>query len=660
MKLKLLKLISLIFVVITLNVSLLLASNEKTNLNNNLKLSKSLVIFNLMEKKDAYVSDLIDILLIFKNIDPCGLQFNEKIKILKELNIISKKMLVYGENKLTKGFAALLFFNALSIEGGLNVRLFGKSRRTCLQELIYLNMMPDSAVNDKMSGPELITLLQNAKEYLNNQKINKLGNSNNNTNSTTSVLNFNTTSIENIKLNNKVTNANVSKNDNLNVLSNNLTAKLYSSDILNIISSSNDTSYLIPNDTATKYGLVLGYNYYKFENEDKNDLFIDTPSAAHIPDIKFWISKRLNANENYYLRLRYGRVNLKDDFIPNFSPDSRNIGPRIDVGYYAFNINPKKNFKFGRQFLKVGRGFTYAAIHDGIQFENLNSNFNLICFLARTQPRETNIDQSNNGYLNRSYRNFYGMQFDYLKLTNKKLYSYILFERDGNVKIPYNIKDFTYDANYYGLGIEGSIKPNWLYFGEYVLQTGKTAATDSLNGKDDIKANAYYIGTEYYFTKHTMSPFLILEYAFASGDSDRQSVTNVISGNKYNTKDNNFMPFGIYDLGLALHPRFSNISVFKMGCFMKPFYNLKRFKDLQVGVKYLIYNKDKADGAISDQYATLSNKKIGTGYDFHLTYRVFSDTLIYFNYGIFKPNDAYPLNRRDNTKLINFGTTLFF
>jgi len=30
------------------------------------------------------------------------------------------------------------------------------------------------------------------------------------------------------------------------------------------------------------------------------------------------------------------------------------------------------------------------------------------------------------------------------------------------------------------------------------------------------------------------------------------------------------------------------------------------------------------------------------------------------NYGVFSPGDAFPVGRRDKSKLINFGTTLFF
>ena len=432
-----------------------------------------------------------------------------------------------------------------------------------------------------------------------------------------------------------------------------------SSDISNLMFSSGDMSYLVPRDLTSRWGFVFAYNYYKFINEDKNAGLPDSPTGAEAPDLRFWISKRLENNDSYYARARYGRLNLKGD--NNVAPpNSKNIGLKFDMLYYTFNRKPDTSVRIGRQFLRSGRGFTYAGINDGLYIEKLYPKWVLSGFAARTQPREINADQSNAGYLNRSYRDFYGAQADYLGLKNKKVYGYLLAERDGKVKIPYTVKDFDYNANYAGLGLEGSFKPNWPYYFEYVIQNGKTAAANTVAGTDSIKANAYYLGTDYYFRDNKYKPFLTLEYAHASGDPDRASVTDVIGGNRAGTDDKNFMPYGVYDLGLALHPRFSNLNVFKFGGFIKPFYRSEYFKDMQLGAKYMIYNKDDVNGAISDSLATAANKKIGTAYDLYLTWRLFSDTLIYVNYGVFSPGDAYPAGRRDKAKLINFGTTLFF
>ncbi len=432
-----------------------------------------------------------------------------------------------------------------------------------------------------------------------------------------------------------------------------------SANIEGLLTSSNDMSILLPKETGGRWGLVLSYNYYKFMNEDKSDAIVDSPTGADSPDLRFYVSKKLDNNDSYYMRLRYARLNLKGDnslAVPN----SRNIGLKFDMLYYTFQRRPNVSLKIGRQFLSVGRGMTYAGVNDGISYTKALPKWYLKGFAARTQPRETNVDQSNGGFLNRSYRDFYGIQADYLALKNKKLYGYLLFEKDGAVKIPANVKDFNYDANYFGMGLEGSFKPNWPYYFEAVLQGGKTAASNTNTSTDKINANAYYLGTEYYVMNDPKKTFYTLEYAHASGDPDRNSVTNVIGGNTAGTNDKNFMTYGIYDLGLALHPRFSNVNVIKFGGFFKPFYKNELTRELQLGAKYFIYTKDSSTGLMSDSVATVANKNLGNAYDMYLTWRVFSDTLVYFNYGVFTPGDAYPTNRRDKTKLINFGTTLFF
>lgn len=131
----------------------------------NAKVTGSSTVFTLMEKKSASVADLIDTLLIFKNIDAAKLSFDDKVKTLRDAKVIGGRVKINGERPLTKGFASLLFHGAMELKGGLTVRLTGRSQRNCLQDMIYLKIMPDSSAKDKMSGPELVSLLQRAKEY---------------------------------------------------------------------------------------------------------------------------------------------------------------------------------------------------------------------------------------------------------------------------------------------------------------------------------------------------------------------------------------------------------------------------------------------------------------------------------------------------------------
>ena len=129
------------------------------------KVTGSSIVFTLMEKKVATVNDLIDTLLIFKNISIEKLSLDEKVNILRDAKVIGGRVKINGESLLSKGFAALLFHGALKLKGGLTLRLTGRSQRNCLQDMIYLKIMPDSSAKDKMSGPELVSVLQRAKEF---------------------------------------------------------------------------------------------------------------------------------------------------------------------------------------------------------------------------------------------------------------------------------------------------------------------------------------------------------------------------------------------------------------------------------------------------------------------------------------------------------------
>lgn len=122
-------------------------------------------IFALMEKKSAFVEDLLDVLCIFRNKSPEGLSVDDKVKYLKEAKIIPERVQIYPKDLLRKGFTAMLFHRALGLRGGLVIRIAGTSTRNCLRELIYQGIMSESSDRDKMSGPELLSVIYKAKEY---------------------------------------------------------------------------------------------------------------------------------------------------------------------------------------------------------------------------------------------------------------------------------------------------------------------------------------------------------------------------------------------------------------------------------------------------------------------------------------------------------------
>lgn len=131
----------------------------------NAKVTGSSVVFTLMEQKRATVNDLINVLLVFNNIDTEKMSDDKKVTTLRDMKIINGRTKINMSLPLTKGFAALLFHAALKLEGGAVIRLTGRSQRNCLQDMVFYKIMPESSAKDKMSGPDLVSLLQRAKEY---------------------------------------------------------------------------------------------------------------------------------------------------------------------------------------------------------------------------------------------------------------------------------------------------------------------------------------------------------------------------------------------------------------------------------------------------------------------------------------------------------------
>lgn len=129
------------------------------------KATGSSAVFTLMEQKRATVNDLINVVLIFKNKNIEKMSDDEKISMLRDMKVINGRTKINMQLPLTKGFAALLFHAALEMKGGLMIRSGGRSQRNCLQDMIFYKIMPDSSAKDKMSGPDLVSLLQRAKEY---------------------------------------------------------------------------------------------------------------------------------------------------------------------------------------------------------------------------------------------------------------------------------------------------------------------------------------------------------------------------------------------------------------------------------------------------------------------------------------------------------------
>lgn len=69
-------------------------------------------------------------------------------------------------DRLSKGAAALLFCRALGINGGIGLRLFPKSERYALRELVYEGLMSAEGPEELVTGRELVAMFVAAVDYM--------------------------------------------------------------------------------------------------------------------------------------------------------------------------------------------------------------------------------------------------------------------------------------------------------------------------------------------------------------------------------------------------------------------------------------------------------------------------------------------------------------
>ncbi|MGE5279827.1 MAG: hypothetical protein ACM3L6_03675 [Deltaproteobacteria bacterium] len=71
-----------------------------------------------------------------------------------------------GDAPLRKGEAALLFCRALGIRGGIGRRLFPKSERYALRELVYEGIMSAEGPEEVVAGRELVGMFVAAVDFM--------------------------------------------------------------------------------------------------------------------------------------------------------------------------------------------------------------------------------------------------------------------------------------------------------------------------------------------------------------------------------------------------------------------------------------------------------------------------------------------------------------
>ncbi|MEM1165232.1 MAG: hypothetical protein AAGI30_02970 [Planctomycetota bacterium] len=414
------------------------------------------------------------------------------------------------------------------------------------------------------------------------------------------------------------------------------------------------------------------------------------------PEFTLFARAIIDGAHQFFFRSRfeYRAFSEGDSFDDN---GDRWTEPFIDRYWYDFNlgravaaqtgVQPQNNLRFrvGRQFIDWGQGL---VLSDELFAVNATATFGKIevTGLAGVTPTDEAIidfDGSRSEFDTNTERAFFGGEIRYTTDNAHELYFGYMRMEDWNsdeapaadltvLGIADTAVDFTYEANYFSWGAEGSITSNLAYEGEFVFQSGRAAndPTQSIpfggeQDTDDISAFAFRTQLEYLLGDERRTRFEF-EVLGASGDDDRLISTDTVFGNRPGTDDNAFNSLGFVNTGLAFSPAFSNLLVFRIGGSTFPIVENELFRNLQVGMDIFIHNKLDQDGPIDETTGEDLPRGdgedqffLGLETDFSLNWRVSSDFSITGRYGVFFPTENV-FQESDTRHFLFLGATVTF
>jgi hypothetical protein len=410
------------------------------------------------------------------------------------------------------------------------------------------------------------------------------------------------------------------------------------------------------------YGGWENFRYITYHDEDNNSSAEDLIKSSWWVDSRLWLKATLKPAMNAsYENEHYLYLRAKDLMIDNRPKDTAggwdHDGAHMEYAYVSLDGRPFW-LKAGRQYFSVGQGIAYSDVHDGAALIFLSPQWNIRTSASRSKPHEENIDLSVPGYDKHTDRNFYSLECAYTGVPEQNFYGYTVIQKDSSNAQPEDFgHDYRYNSEYFGLGAEGRIKSVFSYAAELIKETGTSFIYDTDEKKDmDAWAGRFQAAYEPDVYAH---PNLSFEYAFGSGDADRASVTDTVSGNTAG-RDRNFLYFGYIPTGYALFPRLSNLYFYRAGLSLRPLEKSPLFRHLSWGMNYFKFYKNKANGGISDPEATENSADIGDEIDVSLGWRILSDLGCTVQYGHFRPGKAYPDTSHDSEDYFSVSTTFTF
>ena len=408
----------------------------------------------------------------------------------------------------------------------------------------------------------------------------------------------------------------------------------------------------------------LSTSYRQYHNIYHRKSIEDFLKWSWTQEAYFWLYMNYQATHSVYAQVSDSYIDRSvGSTYTGIGAD--NAGPALSMAWTQMNLQPKYEvplkLTFGRQYLFLGRGVTYSAIHDGLMAEYSDPKFYAKSFISKTKPHEDDIDYSLPGFDKGGARIFGGLEAAYLGFKNATLYGYGLVQKDRSSANPTTpSQNFHYDSYYLGTGATYEPWEPLEIWSEAISEFGHgfTDASRTDLNRTTIRAWAALAGAKVRWEQPT-HPVVEVSAAYGSGDKDRTSVTNTVGGD-LDKHDHNFLYFGNYQAGYSFQPRLSNITILSLGGSFKPFEEDHYLNKLALGSKYYFYWKARREGGTSDIVSVENDATLGQEMDFFLHWKIQKNTTFSTRYGIFFPGEAFPEQFRDHTEYFFSSLTLDF
>ncbi len=385
---------------------------------------------------------------------------------------------------------------------------------------------------------------------------------------------------------------------------------------------------------------------YTFFNDLAND-----HAGVTIQDLRLWTQIQIDSVHRIYARgaLRYTDWSAGDS--QGFRAHDLE-GMNLEVGYYELDVSGAAAkyagqawpvnllVRGGRQYVEVGRGIALSDYLDVGLFELETRDFTMMGFAGRSIESQDNIDRSA-PHFTRSRRTWYGLEIKCARIPNHEPYVFWVMQRDWSEEKPEDpTQGYRYDSQYFGVGSRGSLSTRTRYEVEALWEHGTSHAFGQNIETEPVRGFAFDTQVDHFFDAPAQ-PVVSVEYAYASGDSDRQSATTAILGNRVGTDDKAFQGFGYVNSGLALGARFTNLQFVRLGGRFTPYDRKTECGRIDLGANFYFLWKAKEAGPISDPTAINNSADLGHELDLFAEWRIFSDLAWSIHYGRFWPGDAY-------------------